>query len=125
MMMKVAIPYWQNRVSPVFDVAERLLLVEIDGNREVHRQEIYLPMTNVHMRVAALKDLNVDQVIYGAISRLVELGLIAAKIEVISQVCGDVEAVLSAFMSGRLDQELFLMPGCYGRHRRRFRGGRW
>jgi len=38
--MKVAIPYWQERVSPVFDVAGRVLLVEVAEGKEQGRQDL-------------------------------------------------------------------------------------
>jgi hypothetical protein len=40
--MRIAIPQWQGRVSPVFDVAANLLLVEVDDTGEVGRQEVAL-----------------------------------------------------------------------------------
>ncbi len=120
--MKVAIPYWQGRVSPVFDVASHLLLVVIDHGQELNRQEIHLTMSDLQTRVRLLKELGTNTVICGAISRPLELAMVVAEIEVISQICGDIEEVLTAFITGRLDQELFVMPGCCGRHRR-FRGG--
>ncbi len=43
--MKVAIPTWRDRVSPVLDVARHLLLIELTDVTEVSRQEISLPET--------------------------------------------------------------------------------
>jgi predicted Fe-Mo cluster-binding NifX family protein len=61
--------------------------------------------------------------ICGAISRPLEAMLLSAGVEVIPQTCGPVEEVLKAFMSGKLTEKAFLMPGCCGR-RRRFHDGR-
>jgi hypothetical protein len=37
--MRIAIPQWQGRVSPVFDVAGILLLIDIEDGREIGREE--------------------------------------------------------------------------------------
>ncbi len=41
----VAIPHFQGRVSPVFDVASRLILVRVQGRAEVGRREVTLFQT--------------------------------------------------------------------------------
>lgn len=40
--MKIAIPIYNSNISNVFDFAHRLLLVEIENNKEVNRSEIPL-----------------------------------------------------------------------------------
>ncbi|MDD4061929.1 MAG: NifB/NifX family molybdenum-iron cluster-binding protein [Kiritimatiellae bacterium] len=126
-MMRVAIPHWQGRVSPVFDVAGNLLLVDIADGNEQARRNLELTAEHPQVRAKALSDNGAGVLICGAISRPLEMMIRSAGIEVISQTCGDVEHVLSAFINGQLNETLFLMPGCRGRglgfqHRRR--GGR-
>ncbi len=120
--MKVAIPYWQGRVSPVFDVAGHVLLVEIADGREQARRDLAIEQSSPQVRAAWLAETGADVLICGAISRPLELAVSAAGIEVFSQTCGEVECVLAAFIHGELNPDAFLMPGCCGR--RRFRGGR-
>jgi len=122
-MMKVAIPHWQGRVSPVFDVAARVLVVDIDGGVERARQEVVFDDEEPQRRAARLTETGADVLICGAISKPLELAIAATGIEVIPQTCGDVERVLAAFIEGQLDQDAFLMPGCCGR-RRQFRARR-
>ena len=119
--MRLAIPTWNGRISPVFDVAERLLLVDLDEGSEVTRQEALIDETNVASRVSRITDLRVDTLICGAISRALEGRLAAAGVYVVPDTCGLVEDVLRAFSSGELTEQAFLMPGCCGR-RRRFKG---
>jgi len=126
--MKVAIPHWQGRVSPVLDVAGRFLLVDLDEGREVSRQDGSLAATGTLERARELRQAGAQVLICGAVSRPLELALDAAGVQVIPHTCGQVEEVLAAFVSGQLNQKAFLMPGCCGRRRRnqagRRRGGR-
>jgi len=121
--MKVAIPHWQGRVSPVFDVAGNVLVVEICDGVENSREDVTLDAEDPQLRAARLAQTGADLLICGAISWPLEMALSAAGIDVIPQTCGDVEQVLAAFAKGQLRQDAFLMPGCCGR-RRQFRARR-
>ena len=121
--MRLAIPVWQGRVSPVFDVAGHLLLVELTDGQEVARGEQLLDETTTGERARNLAEFGVETLICAAISQLLETELASRGIRVIAQVCGNVEEVLAAFVSGHLDEERFAMPGCCAQRRRRHRGG--
>jgi len=115
--MKVVIPHWQGRVSPVFDVAGNVLVVEAEGGVERSRQDVRLDAENPQVRASRLVQMGADVLVCGAISRPLELAVAAAGIEVIPQTCGPVDEVLMAFLDGRLSQGAFLMPGCGQRPR--------
>jgi len=67
----------------------------------------------------------VDVLICGAISRPLEMMLVSEGMQVIPHTCGPVEDVIRAYVSGRLTDQAYLMPGCCGQRRRtRARGGR-
>lgn len=121
-MMNVAIPTLEDRVSPVFDVAQAVILVDLDGDHERNRQTVALHSQDVARRAVELSQYGVNVLICGAVSRPLEAALSAASIHVIPQTCGPVEEVLRAFAAGQLNDRAFLMPGCCGR--RRHRGGR-
>jgi predicted Fe-Mo cluster-binding NifX family protein len=121
--MKVAVPVWQGRVSPVFDVAGQLLLVELVEDVEASRREHRLPDAEPQQRVAQLSELQVETLICGAISQALEALLTENGIKVYGRVCGNVDDVLGAFATGSLGATRFAMPGCCGQARRRFRGG--
>lgn len=123
-MMNIAIPTLEDRVSPVFDVAQAVVLVALDGDQELRRQTVPLHSQDVARRVAELSQHGVNVLICGAVSRPLEAALGAAGIRVIPQMCGPVEDVFRAFVAGRLNDRAFAMPGCCGRRRRGWRGAR-
>jgi predicted Fe-Mo cluster-binding NifX family protein len=108
-------------VSPVFDVAQRLLLVDLDGDMESERREVLLEESEAGARSRRIAELGVDVLIAGAVSAPLEAMLLAVGIHVIARTCGPTEEVLRAFVSRRLPDDAYLMPGCC---RRRLRGGR-
>lgn len=121
--MRIAISTANERISPVFDVAGRLLVVDVDGDRGLQRTEVVLEDGTLAARARQVAELCVGVLICGAISRPLEMMLASAGVEVRPHTCGDVEEVLHAFCAGQLNDDAFVMPGCCGR-RRRFRGGR-
>lgn len=123
--MKIAIPNWQGRVSPVFDVARDVLLVDVVDGLAQARTAVRMSEDDIQARVKTMVDLSVDVLICGAISRPLEMAVWLAGIEVFPQTRGSVEQVLAAFVSGNLNQDKFIMPGCCGlRRRSRGRGSR-
>ena len=122
--MKVAIATHDGWVSPVFDVAGRLLLVEIEAGQELSRLEAALTAAGPLARARHVAEMGVDELICGAISRPLEQMLLSAGVRVIPQTCGPVDEVLSAFAAGQLTEQAFLMPGCCGQRRRMRRGRR-
>ena len=123
--MRVVIPVADTRVSPVFDSASLLWVVDVEGGMEINRREIAVEEMELAPRARRVAALEADTVICGAISRPLELLLTASEIDVIPHTCGGAEEVLSAFLEGTLSHGRFAMPGCGGGRRRRFRGGRF
>jgi len=121
--MRIAIPIADDRISPVFDVAQRLLVVETEGGSEQERAEVPIDQRALEARAQRVAEIGADVLICGAISRPLQWLLLSAGGEVVPQTCGHVEEVLRAFLAGQLVGDAFVMPGCCGR-RRRFRGGR-
>ncbi len=117
--MRIAIPHWQGRVSPVLDAAAHLLLVDWMDGREVGRREVLLRSQHPLERAREVAELQPDVLICGAISWPLETGLVAGGLRVIPHICGNIEQVLAAFHGGRLDSGAFAMPGCCRRRRRR------
>jgi predicted Fe-Mo cluster-binding NifX family protein len=111
-VMRIAIPQWQGRVSPVFDVAGNLLLIDIEDGREIRREERRLLDTNALLRVTEFLNFGAGILICGAISAPLQTRLIAAGVQVIGFACGTVDDVLAAYLNGTLARRAFAMPGC-------------
>jgi predicted Fe-Mo cluster-binding NifX family protein len=111
-MSRIALPAWEGRVSPVFDVARRVVLVDLDGRRERGREVVLLPGADPGARARGLEGHHVDVLICGAISQPVAQALASSGVTVVSGICGDVDLVLDRFLTGHLDEEPDLhLPG--------------
>ena len=113
--MKIAIPEWRGRVSPVFDVAEQILLVDLNEKGVGRRQTVYFGNSSPHERARRLAELAVDVMLCGAISRSLDALLVANGIQVIPLLCGKVKEVIEAFRDGLIEEGGFDMPGCAGK----------
>ncbi len=115
-VVTVAIPIWQERVSPVLDTATRLLVVNRDRHSGVRRREVLLGPLAPGAFARSLAELHVDVLLCAALSEPLQRALQQQGVRVRSHLCGNVEAVLRAFCCRRLAGEEFRMPGCWGRH---------
>jgi len=110
--MKIAIPTWNGRVSPVFDTASRLLIVEVDKERECSRFETDISEHFLPSKIMRLTGLGIDTLICGAISRPLAYMITTAEIKLIPWISGQVEEVVQAFLTNTLFDPRFIMPGC-------------
>jgi len=119
--MKVALTVWQDRISPVFDVAQTLLIVELH-NREIIKRFSEPMVPELSSRLAGwLKDLGVEVLICGAISHLPSAIVEAEGVQLLSFVGGNIEDVLKAYMDGMPITSIYALPGC-GRRQRSQKG---
>jgi predicted Fe-Mo cluster-binding NifX family protein len=124
--MRLAIPTFGSRISPRFDCAHKILLVDIKGGKLVGRKEIdvgldvsqWYPLSHVNR----LYKLKTDMVICGGICNRDYYGLSNDGIGVIPLVFGEVEEVLKAFLNGDLVGSPFRVRST--RHRGRY-GKKW
>jgi predicted Fe-Mo cluster-binding NifX family protein len=115
--MKLAVSYWQGRISPVFDVSRYLLVVELESWVEKARFEVVLRESDSIRRAKQLEDLGVEVLICGAVSRDMEAALRDSGVIVKRLVRGEVDEVLAAYCTQSLEQERFKMPGSLGHGR--------
>ncbi len=110
--MRLAITVWEGKVSPVFDTAGRLLVLDLDNKREIERFVIPLQEEDPSRRCLVIKRLGVNQLICGAISRPLQEMLSACEVQVTAWITGAYDRVLEAWLDGSLlDREEFRMPG--------------
>jgi len=101
--MRIAIPLFNNRVSPRFDFASRLLLATVEGDAVIQKEELALQGYDLFQRSALLKELSVDTLICGGIQCFISRDLRFSNVEVISPIAGDAEEALEGFLHGTLN----------------------
>ena len=117
--MKVALPVWEHRISPVFDTAQNLIIVTLLENKQESTRSLYKLPEESYQKVKSLVNYEVNTLICGAISKALATFILSLNIEVIAWITGDLENVLKAFQSGKLPAQSFMMPGCHHRCRQR------
>lgn len=110
--MKVAFAFLEDRIAPVFDTAQRILLAEVDA--AVIRSETIARLTAQEPmeRVKALSNMGVDVLVCGAISADLQQFLATQGVRVIPFVAGDLKDIKSAWLLGTLEHGAYRMPGC-------------
>ncbi len=88
----------------------------------IHGHQV-IPWGDMASLALLQRQLDVDILISGGISTLLEATLTSLGVLVIPHTCGPTEEVLQALAEGRLQDKAFLMPGCC-RRRRRLESGR-
>ena len=119
--MKVALTVWENRISPLFDCAGMLLVADIVDRTETGRKLESLHCESPFSRAEKLSDLGIEVLICGAVSNLFANIIESHGIRIIPFIAGPVDEVLYAYLTGRLLDSKFRMPGCKTRHDNGFR----
>jgi len=120
--MKIAMPIWQGRISPVMDAATRLLVIEYVNGREVSRAEESISEMLPPQMARHLADLGISVLICGGISQPLFSLIAAQTIMVIPWITGPTEEILKAYHTNHLQAGRFAMPGCGGCRRGRGQG---
>ncbi|MGB9633702.1 MAG: NifB/NifX family molybdenum-iron cluster-binding protein, partial [Chloroflexaceae bacterium] len=110
--MRLAIPHHQGRISPVFDTAGSVLLIDLENGREIRRESRSLSRNELLARAGEFLQLEANVLICGAISAPLETLLISSGVHVIGFLCGPVDEVVAAFLNGNIAKPEFSMPGC-------------
>ena len=110
-MIRIAIPIFHNRVSPILDTCTRLLIIDSDGKVDIEKREIPFDVYSPSERFEIVKNMNPDAIICCGISDVFDKMIQSAGIRLISGIAGDVEEVAKAFLSNRIDDPCFRMPG--------------
>jgi len=111
--MKAAMTVWDGRISPVFDVSRRAVVLTIENGSVVERLNQDIDTPSRALKLDRIRDLGIEVLICGAISEPFHRELIARGVSVIGFVAGDMERVLTCFLAGRLPTARLCMPGCH------------
>lgn len=109
--MKIAIACGNGRISPMFDTARELVLIDVDGQREVQRTTVTVGGQDPFDRVRQVLRSDAGVLLCGALSKGVETALIGAGVKVCSFIRGELDGVTAAFLAGKLQEARFQMPG--------------
>lgn len=109
--MRIAVAAAHGRVSPLLDVARSVVVVDIEQGRRRFRDPVPLNACHPLETMHRLSGLQADVLICGAVSQQLAALLRAYEIHVVAFVTGAVDAVVDAYINGRLLGPAFAMPG--------------
>ncbi len=115
--MRVAVTVWQQRVSPVFDVARCLQLLEIEQGQVV--ADLLVPLSS-HApleKLQAIQVLQPDILICGAISQPIQQVAESLSFQLYPFMKGSIRRVMRALIHEGVLAEDFVLPGCQHRLR--------
>ena len=114
--MRLAIPVWENKVSPLLDTASKFLIIEVDKRKEISRYITPVVKRDVFERCQKLKENGVDVLICGAVSRELSNMIVTSGIVVFPEISGVIDEILKAYSKGTLLSPKFSLPG-HGKNR--------
>jgi predicted Fe-Mo cluster-binding NifX family protein len=110
-IMKIAIPEFNGRVSPTLDFCRHLLLVDICGDELSEMITLDFSEMESSRRVLFLKKLGVDTLLCGGISRSLAEDIRGSGIKVVPWVSGEIWEVISAYLMDKLPDPKLTSPG--------------
>jgi predicted Fe-Mo cluster-binding NifX family protein len=121
-MTKIAIPLFNERVSPRFDCAQSFLLVETEDRRIVESEEVRTGQLSTMERVGKLSDLRVDALICGGIDEVSARRLVHKGIRIYAWITGMARDALISFLNGDLESGIMVGAGGHRQGRWRLKG---
>jgi len=108
--VRVAVPIFKKRVSPVLDTCARLFLIESNEiKQDVHRT---IPLKgSIYERANEIRKIGIGLIICGAVGEAFYNLLREAGIELLCGISGDIDEIIEAYRKGNLKQPKFRMPG--------------
>ncbi|MEA3505966.1 MAG: NifB/NifX family molybdenum-iron cluster-binding protein [Elusimicrobiota bacterium] len=118
-VIRVALPIWERRISPVFDVAKEILIADIEEGKlisqfDITPREKYLPRQAIFLSRWRVKIL-----ICGGISAYLARLISAQGIDIVPGIRGNADEVIKAFCQGEIPSNRFDMAGWRGWGRKR------
>lgn len=109
--MKIGIPVFQDRLSPVFDSSGliRVFTHQPDG-RMTEGASLAIHSLLCYARIEAILAQHIDLLICAAISRECQILLEANGVVVLAGLFGPATDIVAAYLAGRLDDKQFHLP---------------
>ncbi len=125
--MKIAIPVFHTKISPRFDQTRGFVLMEVERNNIVERENLHTGGWTLSAIIRQLMDRHVDTVICGGIDRLSMQHLSTRGIRVFSWVTGEVEDAVSCLLNDKMEPGIIVGNRGMCKERWRFKSGcpRW
>jgi len=122
--MKVAITIWENRISPVFDSSQMLLIAEIENAKIIDKKLVTFNPEMPSYLIESLNRMDIGVLICGAVSEMPANLIEAGGIKLIPFVAGYTDDVLISYAKDATIRSTFLMPGCGRNHPIKRQGSR-
>jgi predicted Fe-Mo cluster-binding NifX family protein len=108
--MKIAIPVFENRISPRFDYAPGFRVYVTEGAEITCIREISCQGWNDSERIAQLRALGIDTMICGGLPNHL-LGILTNRgMKIIPWVAGDASEAFALFLRGQLSAGMVICP---------------
>lgn len=114
---KIAIPAFNNRISPLFDVSGRFVIFKTDDRTIDERYCIDTSGNSGFEKIERLCVESVNVIICSAISKYFAEYITVKGMDLFPGVIGDVDDVIKAYLSDNLTEDTYSMPGCRNRRR--------
>jgi predicted Fe-Mo cluster-binding NifX family protein len=118
--MKIAIPINGDRIAPRLPLAKEVIIVELQGKREMGREKVDISLLHPLEIPDFLASQGVTKVIAGGVNWHLQEALRMNNINVIWGIMGDVDEVLAFYLKKGLQDGMGPCPPM--RRRRRFHG---
>jgi predicted Fe-Mo cluster-binding NifX family protein len=119
----IAIPAFQERVSPLLDVSDRYDIYETENGEIKQKVRITVTCDSDARRIEKLKEIGVDTIICGAVSGHIARFIHERGMRLISMTYGPLEEIIDAYLRNAL-LSCRTGPAVCGRRQRRKRGPR-
>lgn len=115
MKTKAAFAAWNDRIAPVFDVSEKIHLLEVEDGRVVRETRRVLSGNQPDQKARSLIEMGTEVLVCGAISKFLHDRITAGGIRVVPFIAGTLTEIIQAWLNGELRRDAYAMPGCRGR----------
>jgi predicted Fe-Mo cluster-binding NifX family protein len=115
----IAVPVYQNRISPLLDVSDKYVIFETENGEVKQKINISLNVEGEPQRVEKLKEIGVNTIICGAVSGCVARIVYEKGIRLISMIYGPIEEIINQYLSNSLATNCPENTGCAYKKRKR------